>query len=81
MLDKATFVGFNLCHGKNDYKTGGLFLSLSLALEVKYVPTIDRYGIIQQHMTSKGFNDSKRLLECSQSFKMLEGVKRTFLLG
>ena len=31
-------------------------------------------------MTSKGFNGSKRLLACSQNFKMLEGEKVTVML-
>ena len=63
VLDKANLVGKNLCQGKNDYKTGGIFYGLFLAPEIKYVLTIDVYGIIQQHMTFKGFNDSKRLLD------------------
>ena len=34
---------------------------------------LDDYGIIQEHKTFKGFNDSKRLLDRSQYFKMEEG--------
>ena len=75
MLDKANLVGKNLCQGKNDYKTGGIFYGLFLASKIKYVLTIDDYGIIQQHMTFKGFNDSKRLLDRSQYFDMLAGKK------
>ena len=68
VLDKANLVGKNLCQGKNDYKTAGIFYGLFLALKIKYVLTIDDYGIIQQHMTFKGFNDSRRLLDRSQYF-------------
>ena len=80
MLDKANLVGKNLCQGKNDYKTGGMFYGLFLAPKIKYVLTIDDYGIIQQHMIFKGFNDSKRLLDRSQYFDMLDGKKITAVL-
>ena len=80
VLDKATFVGKNLCQRKNDYKTGGIFYGLFLAPKTKYVLTIDDYGIIQQHMTFKGFNDSKRLLDRSQYFDLWEGKKITAML-
>ena len=39
----------------------------------KYCLTIDEYGIIQQHMIFKGFDDSKGLLDRSQYFKVIEG--------
>ena len=66
VLDKANLVGRELCQGKNDYKTGAIFYGLFLAPKIKYVLTIDEFRIIQQHMTFKGFNDSKRLLDRSQ---------------
>ena len=75
VLDEANLVRKNLCQGKNDYKTGGIFYGLFLAPKIKYALTIDDYGIIQQHMTFKGFNDSKRLLDRSQYFDMLKGKK------
>ena len=77
MLDKASLVGKNLSQGKNDYKTGGIFYELFLAPKIKYVLIIDDYGIIQQHMTFRGFSDSKRLLDRSQYFDMLDGKKIT----
>ena len=46
VLDKANLVGKDLCQGKNDYKTGGIFYGLFLAPKIKYVLTIDDYGII-----------------------------------
>ena len=80
LLDKANLVGEELCQGKNDYKTGGIFYGLFLASKIKYCLTIDDYGIIQEHKTFKGFNDSKRLLDRSQYFKMIEGEKVSALL-
>ena len=80
MLDKANLVGKNLCQDKNDYDSGGNFYSLFLAPKIKYCLTIIEFGIIQQHMTFKGFTDSKRLLDRSQFFNMLEGKKITAML-
>ena len=41
VLDKANLVGENLCQGKNDYKTGGIFCGIFLAPKIKYCLTID----------------------------------------
>ena len=65
VLDKANLVGEGLCPGKNDYKTGGILYGLLLTPKIKYCLTIDDYGIIQEHKTFEGFNDSKRLLDRS----------------
>ena len=46
-LDKAHLVGKNLCQGKNDYKTGGIFYALFLAPKIKYCLTINELGIIE----------------------------------
>ena len=80
VLDKANLVGDNLCQGKNDYETGGIFYGLYLAPKIKYVLTIDEYGIIKEHKTFKGFNDSKRILDRSQYFKMIEWEKISAML-
>ena len=80
VLDKANLVGENLCQGENDYKTGGIFYGLFLAPKIKYCLTIDDYGIIKEHKTFKGFNDSKQLLDRSQYFKMIEGEKISAML-
>ena len=80
MLDKANLVGKTLCRGTNDYDSGGIFYGLFLAPKIKYCLTINELGIIEQHMTFKVFNDSKRLLDRSQYFKMLEGKKITAML-
>ena len=73
VLNNANLVGEELCQGKNDYKTGGIFYSLFLTPKIKYCLTIDDYGVIKEHKTFKGFCDSKRLLDRSQYFNMKEG--------
>ena len=35
VLDKANLAGKNLCQGKNDYKSGGIFYGLFLAPKIK----------------------------------------------
>ena len=60
------------CQGRSDYKTGGIFYGLVIAPKIKYCLTIIEVGINQQHMTFKGFNDSKRLLDRSHFFDMVE---------
>ena len=80
VLDKANLVGKKLCQGKNDYETGGIFYGLFLAPKIKYCLTIDEYGFIKEHKTFKGFIDSKRLLDRSQYFKMIEGKKISAML-
>ena len=80
VLEKANLVGDELCQGKNDYKTGGIFYGLYLAPKIKYCLTIHDYGIIQEHKTFKRFNDSNRLLDRSQNFKMKEGKKTSAML-
>ena len=79
-LDKANLVGENLCQGKNDYETGGIFYGLFLAPKIKYCLTIDDYGVMKEHKTFKGFKDSNRLLDRSQYFKMKEGKKISAML-
>ena len=70
----------NLCQGENDYKTGCFFCGLFLAPKIKYCLTINELGVIEQHMTFKGFNDKKRLLDRSRYFITLEGKKITAML-
>ena len=68
VLDKANLVGDNLCQGKNDYKSAGVFYGLFLAPKINYCLTINEFGIIEEHKTFQGFNYSKRLLDHSQYF-------------
>ena len=64
VLDKANLVGEELCQSKKDYKSGGIFYSLFSSPKI-YCLTIDEFGIVQEHKTLKGFNDSKRSLNRS----------------
>ena len=80
VLDKENLYGEELCRGKNDYKTGGIVCGLILASEKKHCLTINKIGIIQEHKTFKGFNESKRLLVRSQYFIMLEGKTISIML-
>ena len=80
VLDKTNLAGKQLCQGKNDYETGGVFYGFFLAPKIKFVLTFFEFGTIQQHMVFKGFNDSKRLLDRSQCFDMLEGKKLSAFL-
>ena len=79
VLDRTSLVDGNLCQVKNDYEFGASFNDCS-RLQKKYRSTIDKYGIIQEHRTFKGFDDSKRLLDRSQRFKKLEGKKISAML-
>ena len=63
LLDKAKLVGEKLFQGKEDYKTSDNFYALSPAPNRKYCLTIGEYGIIQQQMSFKNFNDSKQILD------------------
>ena len=51
-----------------------------LAPKIKFCLAINEFGVIHQHRTFKGFNDSKRLLDRSQCFDMLEGKKISAML-
>ena len=79
VLDKANLVE-EFCQGTNDYKSGGISYALFLAPKIKYCLFIDDSGIIQEHKTFKVFNDSERLLDRPQNFKMIEGKKVSALL-
>ena len=80
VLREANLVGKKLYQGKNDYNTGGIFYGFFLPPKTKYCLTIEKNGIIQQHMTFQGFNDSKRLLDRSHYFDMFEGKKISAML-
>ena len=74
-LEKAGLVGKNLLQGKNDYKDGGNFYALFLAPKIKYCLTINKYGVIDEHKTFKGFKDVKDILDRKEFFKMADGDK------
>ena len=74
-LDKAGLVGKNLLQGKNDYKDGGIFYGLFLAPKIKYCLTINKYGVIDEHKTFKGFTNVSDKLDRKEYFNMADGDK------
>ena len=63
----------NLLQGKNDYKDGGIFYGLFLAPKIKYCLTINKYGVIDEHKTFKGFSNVSDNLDRKEYFKMADG--------
>ena len=74
-LEKAGLVGKNLLQGKNDYKDGGIFYGLFLAPNIKYCLTINKYGVIDEHKTFKGFTNVSDNLDRKEYFNMYNGDK------
>ena len=74
-LDKAGLVGKGLLQGKNDYKDGGIFYGLFLAMKIKYCFTINNYGVVDEHRTFKGFTIVSDKLDRKEFFKMFNGNK------
>ena len=75
LLDKALLVGSNPCQGKNDIRNGFILYELFLAPKIKYCLTRNQYGVIVEHKTLKRLNDSNRLLDQCQYFKMIDCKK------
>ena len=76
VLEKVSLVGGTLCQGKNDYEIGISFYGLFLAPKKKHCLTLYEFGIKGEHATFEGFKDSKRPIDRSQKFKMVEGKKK-----
>ena len=74
-LEKAGLVGKNLLQGKNYYKDGGIFYGLFLAPKIKYCLTVNKYGVIDEHKTFKGFTNVSDKLDRKEYFKMADGDK------
>ena len=68
-------VGKGLLQGKNDYKDGGKFFGLFPAPKIKYCLTINKYGVIDEHKTFKGFTNVSDNLERKEYFKKADGGK------
>ena len=56
-LNESGLVGKNLLQGKNDYKEGGIFYGLFLTPKIKYCLIMNKYGVIDEHKTFKGFTN------------------------
>ena len=74
-LDKAGLVGQNRLQGKNDDKERGIWYGLFLAPKIKYCLTINKFGIIDEHKTFKGFTNVSDNLDRKEYFNMEDGGK------
>ena len=72
-LDKARLVGKRQLQGNNDYKNGGFFYGLFLAPKIKYCLTINKYVVIDEHNTFKGFTNVSDNLDRKEYSKMFNG--------
>ena len=73
--NKAGLVGKILLQGKNDHKDGGIFYGLFLAPIIKYCLTINKYGVIDEHKTFKGFTNVSDNLHRKEYFRIFDGDK------
>ena len=64
-----------MLQGKNDYKDGGIFYGLFLAPKIKYCLIINKYGVISERKTFKGFTNVSDNLDRKEYFKMFDGDK------
>ena len=74
-LESVGLVGRNLLQGKNDYKDGGIFCGLFLAPKIKYCLIINKYGVISEKKTFKGFTNVSDKLDRKEYFNMADGDK------
>ena len=74
-LDKAGLTGKNRLQGENDYKEGGIWYGLLLAPKIKYCLTINKYGVIDEHKTFKGFTNVSDNLDRKEYFNIADGSK------
>ena len=80
VLHKAKFSRKRIMSRQKRLCRWWFYFPFFLALKLKYCSTIDKFGIFREHKTFEGFNDSKRLLDRSPYFKMIEGKKLSALL-
>ena len=72
-VDKAGLVGKGLLQGKNGYKDGSIFYGVYLAPKIKFCLSINKYGVINEHKTFKGFKNVSDKLDRKEYFKMADG--------
>jgi len=74
-LKEKNLVGKNRGQGKNDYGDGGIWYGLFLAPKIKFALTINKYGVIDEHKTFKGFTSVSDNLNRKEYFNMANGDK------
>ena len=67
-LHEAGLVGNDLLQAENDYKDGKVFYALFLAPKIKYCLTINKYVVIDEHKTFKGFTNVSDNLDRKEYF-------------
>ena len=72
-LDKAGLVGKNLLQCKKDYKDGDILDALFLAPKIRLCLIINRYGVVDEHKTFKGFTNVSDNLDREEYFKTYKG--------
>ena len=60
---------------KNDYKDGGIFYGLLLVPKMKFCLTINKFGVIDEHKTFKGFTNVSDNSDRKEFFNMADGDK------
>ena len=58
---------------KNDFEDGGFFYGLFLASKIKYCLTVNKFGVIDEHKTFKGFTIVSDNLDRKENVGMFEG--------
>ena len=74
-LDTAGLVGKVLLRSKIDYKDGGIFYALFLTPKLKYCLTINKYGVIDEQKSLKGFTSVSENLNRKEYFNKKNGDK------
>ena len=76
-LDRTRLVGNNRLQGKTTKKDGGLSYGLFLAPKIKHASNKNKFSIIGEHKTFKGFTNVSDYLERKEYFHMADGGKLT----
>ena len=74
-MDKSGLAGKNLLQAKNDFKDGAIFYGLFLAPKIKHYSTLNKYGVIDEKKTFKGFTNIFDNLDKKEYHKMFDGDK------
>ena len=76
-LDKTRLVVKSRLQGRNVYKEGVTWYDLILAPKIKYCLTINKFGIIDEHLTFQIFTNLSDNLDKKEYFNMANGGKIT----
>ena len=74
-MKKTGLVGKALLQSRKDYKDGGMFYGLFVAPKIENCLTINKYGVIDEHKTSKGFTNVSESLDRKVYLKRYGGDK------